>query len=126
MQQCNTKVFEIADIDDHSNNQGVLQMQMAGHQTLSLAMVISCYMPNEEEILPEVLGFYEQQLQHYPGESKVLIMWNSPKTHPEFEKLLAEKASSTAWSGRLVVRRCMHSTSKRDNLNMACDLIGSR
>ena len=118
-----TKVFEIADIDDDSNKQGVLQMQMATHQCLPLTIVIPCYMPNEEEILPEVLTFYEEQLKHYPGESKVLIVWNSPKNHPEFEKLMAERASSSTWKGRLVVKRCMHSTSKCDNLNMACDLI---
>jgi len=118
-----TKVFEIADIDDDSNKQGVLQKQMDNHTALSLTIVIPCYMPNEEEILPEVLDFYEEQLQHYPGESKVLIVWNSPKNHPEFEALMADKASTTAWKGRLVVRRCMYSTSKCDNLNMACDLI---
>ena len=53
----NTKVFEIAGIDDDSKKQGVLQMQMAGYQALSLTTVIPCYMPNEEEILPAVLDF---------------------------------------------------------------------
>ena len=45
----NTKVFEIADIDDDSNKQEVLQVQMANHQALSLTIVIPCYMPNEED-----------------------------------------------------------------------------
>ena len=53
----NTKIFEIAGIDDDSKKQGVLQMQMAGYQALSLTTVIPCYMPNEEEILPAVLDF---------------------------------------------------------------------
>ena len=53
----NTKVFEIAGIDDDSKKQGVLQMQMASYQALSLTTVIPCYMPNEEEILPAVLDF---------------------------------------------------------------------
>ena len=57
-----TGVFEIADIDDDSNKQGQIQTAMATHKAMSLTIVIPCYMPNEEEILPEVLDFYEEQL----------------------------------------------------------------
>jgi hypothetical protein len=78
-------------------------------------------MPNEEEILPAVLDFYKEQLSHYPGESKVLIVWNSPKEHPEFEAEMETRMKD--WQGRLVVKRCLYSTSKCDNLNMACDFI---
>ena len=43
--------------DDDSKKQGVLQMQMASYQALSLTTVVPCYMANEEEILPAVLDF---------------------------------------------------------------------
>jgi hypothetical protein len=118
-----TKVFEIAEIDDDLKKEGQLQKEMAGHKALSLTIVIPCYMPNEEEILPDVLDFYEEQLKHYPGETKVLIVWNSPKNHPEFEELMRKRETTWPVKGGLVVKRCLYSTSKCDNLNMACDLI---
>jgi len=96
---------------------------MVKDKALSLTIVIPCYMPNEEEILPIVVDFYEEQLKHYPGESKILIVWNSPKQHPEFEELMKDRAAKWPTKGGLVVKRCLNSTSKCDNLNMACDLI---
>ena len=50
-------------------------------------------------------------------------MKNSPKNHAEIEALMADKASTPAWKGTVVVRRCMYSISKCGNLNMASDLI---
>lgn len=119
----NTTVFEIAEIDDDLKEKGWVQTQMATHKALSLTIVIPCYMPNEEEILPIVVDFYEEQLKHYPGESKILIVWNSPHNHPEFEELMEKRAASWPTKGGLVVKRCRYSTSKCDNLNMACDFI---
>jgi len=119
----NTKVFEIAEIDDDLKENGQLRTQMDKHKALSLTIVIPCYMPNEEEILPEMLDFYEEQLKHYPGESKILIVWNSPNNHPQFEELMRERESKWPTKGGLVVKRCLYSTSKCDNLNMACDFI---
>jgi len=118
-----TKVFEIADIDDDLNKKGLVQSKMETHEALSLTIVIPCYMPNEEEILPEVIDFYEKQLEHYPGESKVLIVWNSPNEHPEFEALMEKRKEAWPKRGNLTVKRCLYSTSKCDNLNMACDFI---
>lgn len=118
-----TKVFEIAEIDDDSKPDGLIQSKMKNHQALSLTIVIPCYMPNEEEILPEVIDFYEKQLENYPGESKILIVWNSPNEHPEFEALMEERKKSWKTKDGLQVKRCLYSTSKCDNLNMACDFI---
>jgi len=119
----NTDVFEIAEIDDDLKKDGVLQKEMANHKAASLTIVIPCYMPNEEDILPEVLDFYEEQLKHYPGESKVLIVWNSPNEHPAFDKLMEQRSAAWPTKGGLTVKRCLYSTSKCDNLNMACDWI---
>ena len=68
-------------------------------------------------------SFFHRSFFLLTGESKILMAWTSPKNHPEFEKLMTEKVSPSAWKGRLVARRCMHSTSKCDNLKMACDWI---
>jgi len=119
----NTDVFEIAEIDDDSNKQGILQKDMSQHKAMSLTIVIPCYLPNEEDILPVMLDFYEKQLDQYPGEGKILIVWNSPRTHPEFVELMQKRQATWRTKGGLVVKQCLNSTSKCDNLNMACDLI---
>jgi len=119
----NTTVFEIAEIEDDLTKEGKLQSDMKQHKCKSLTIVIPCYMPNEEEILPEVLDFYEEQLKSYPGESKILIAWNSPHNHPEFEEKMKAREKTWPTKGGLMVKRCPWSTSKCDNLNMACDYI---
>ena len=107
---CNTKIFEIADIDGDSNKQAVLRMQMVSHQALSLTKVIPCYMPNVGEIIPEVLDFDEQQLQHYPDESKV------PKggwLGPGIAKRFRTKRSRMLITGFLYLMSCAFSSTPR-------------
>jgi cellulose synthase/poly-beta-1,6-N-acetylglucosamine synthase-like glycosyltransferase len=73
-------------------------------------------MPNEEEILTTVLDFYREREQEYPGQFRVMLVWNSPQEHPEVEarlnQLMREWPAFTAY-------RNFWSTSKCDNLNMA-------
>jgi len=112
-----TDVFEIAEIDDDNNKQGKLQTDLGSdYKAISLTIVIPCYLPNEEEILPTMIDFYEKQLEHYPGEGKILIVWNSPKNHPEFEAEMRKREEGWKTKGGLVVKRCLNSTSKCDNL----------
>jgi len=117
-----TGLWDITEIDDDLKEDGELRKKLDTHKCLPLTIVIPCYMPNEKDILEEVLDFYEEQLKHYPGESKVLIVWNSPQNHPEVEDALNKRVESWPNKG-LIVKRNMWSTSKCDNLNMACDFI---
>lgn len=118
-----TDVMDVAEIDDDLAEAGEMRTLLKTYRALSLTIVIPCYMPNEEETLPDVLDFYEAQLSQYPGESKVLIVWNSPRNHPEFEELMEERKKRWPTAGGLVIKRNHWSSCKCDNLNMACDFI---
>lgn len=121
-----TQGYEVCPLDDDEQDNSELKRQIQEHRDahggkcLSLTVVIPCYMPNEEEILPDVLDYYKKQAPSYPGELKVMLVWNSPCEHKEFEIELNRMASE--WPA-LSVYRNRWSTSKCDNLNMAIDLI---
>ena len=63
-------------------------------------------MPNEEEIIPEVLDFNEQQLQHYPDESKVS---EGGWLGPGIAKRFRTKGSRTSITGFLDLTSCAFS-----------------
>jgi len=121
-----TSPYEVALLDDDARPDSTYQKRLAQHlganggKCLSCTVVIPCYMPNEEEILMDVIDFYQKQEKEYPGEMKVMIVWNSPREHPEFEAQL-EKVKAQ-WPA-LSVHRNHWSTSKCDNLNMAIELL---
>jgi len=118
---CKTDPFEVAIIDeDNVENglQGEFSEKLRDHKCCSITVVIPCYMPNEEEIIYDILDYYRQQEKRYPGVMKVLVVYNSPDEHPEvdakFNALMAEWPAFR-W------RNDMLSTSKCDNLNTAID-----
>jgi hypothetical protein len=133
-----TGVFDVCEIDGDDDDGSELKKKMKEHPEgiLPLTLVLPCYMPNESEIMPPILDWYEQQLMKYPAESRVLIVWNSPVDHPfeadvsEVTRQMEERKQKWAqWKlmGKskmeLQFERCPWSTSKCDNLNMACDSL---
>lgn len=118
----NTDLFEVAKIDDDELEEGELMQKVKGHKCCSITILIPCYMPNEEEILDEVLDYYKEQATKYPGVLKVLVVWNSPDEHPEMvEKLRQREKEWPAFSWE----RDLISTSKCDNLNKALDVLNT-
>jgi len=118
---CKTDPFEVAIIDDDNVDNGVqgeLAEKLKTHKCCSITVVIPCYMPNEQEIIFDILDYYRQQEKRYPGEMKVLVVWNSPDEHPDVEDGLNSLAAE--WPS-LTWRHDLLSTSKCDNLNTAID-----
>jgi len=131
-----TGVFDVCEIDedDEENSELKKKIKAQPEGILPMTLVLPCYMPNEHEIMGPVLDWYEKQLIKYPGESRVLVVYNSPDDSPfeaeiptvmrEFEE---RKKKWTQWKREgkckmeLQVERNPWSTSKCDNLNLACD-----
>jgi hypothetical protein len=115
-----TGPYEVAALDDDLRITSDLRQQLCKHMCRSITVVIPCYMPNEESIIFEVLSFYRTQATEYPGELRVMVVWNSPHCHPEVEDELSRLEAE--WAA-LTVHYNFWSTSKSDNLNMAIDLL---
>lgn len=119
---CKTDPFEVAIIDednlDDPEAQGEMKLKLKDHKCCDVTVVIPCYMPNEEEIIFDVLDYYREQARRYPGVLKVLVVWNSPESHyaveDKFNELMKEWPDFK-W------RRDLLSTSKCDNLNTAIE-----
>jgi len=85
---CKTEPFEVAIIDEDNldlETTGALKVKLRDHQCCAITVVIPCYMPNEEEIIFDVLDYYRDQAKRYPGDLRVLVVWNSPDAHHELE-----------------------------------------
>jgi hypothetical protein len=115
-----TGPYEVCLLEDDAREDSELNLRLRAHQCRSVTVVIPAYMPNEEEILFDVLDYYRGQQAIYPGEMCVLLVWNSPRDHPATEEALRHLQDE--WQG-LQVHRHVHSTSKCDNLNLAIDLL---
>lgn len=115
-----TGPYEVALLDDDLREESTLNRQLRTHLCQPLTILIPAYMPNEEEIMFDVFNFYRKQAEDYPNDLKILFVWNSPNEHPEAEERLREYQEE--WPNLKVVRNPW-STSKCDNLNMACDYI---
>jgi len=91
---CKTEPFEVAIIDEDNLDDveatGELKIRLRDHKCCPVTVVIPCYMPNEEEIIFDVLDYYRKQAKRYPGELKVLVVWNSPDSHYDLEDKLTE------------------------------------
>ena len=98
----------------------LMQARLANHQCRSITVVIPAYMPNEEDILMDSLAAYRTEQSKYPGEFRVMLVWNSPDEHPEMEEMLEQL--QTEWP-ELSVHRNKLSTTKCDNLNMAIEML---
>lgn len=115
-----TGPYEVCLLDEDAQEDSDLNFRLKTHQCKSVTVVIPAYMPNEEEIILDVLDYYRGQQAEYPGEMRVLLVWNSPHEHPEIEEALQQLQAE--WSA-LEVHRHTLSTSKCDNLNLAIDLL---
>jgi hypothetical protein len=121
---CKTAPFEVAIIDEDNldnleANDG-LRERLGGHSCCSITVVIPCYMPNEQEIIFDVLNYYRVQASRYPGVMKVLVVWNSPDEHYSVEEKLNDLKQE--WP-LFEWRRDLLSTSKCDNLNTAIEYL---
>jgi len=116
----NTGDYEVAEIDSDAQAMSNLRAKTSQSMWPSITVILPCYMPIEESIIMDVLGWYRKQGDEYPGELLVLVVWNSPQEHP----CISEKLSALCkeWPG-LSVHRHEMSTSKADNLNLAISLL---
>lgn len=130
-----TGVWDVCELDEDKDGPGsdlTQKMKQAG-KLLGTTIVLPCYLPNEQEILPMVwqhylkefgrLAEYEQKVfgPENPCEKRILVVWNSPDKHPDFSPLVQEWSAKFKANGfSLDVHENPHSTSKCDNLNMAC------
>lgn len=134
-----TGVWDICELDEDKDGPGEdlkQKMKLAG-KLEDLTIVLPCYLPNEEEIIPFVfshfLGEFEKlakfESQVLPGsvsKKNILLVWNSPDQHPDFQKTIDEWKSKFENKGfGLESHSNPNSTSKCDNLNRACDLIST-
>jgi len=115
-----TGPYEVCTLEDDEQENSELNLRLRTHQCRSVTVVIPAYMPNEEEIILDVLEYYRTQENLYPGKMQVLLVWNSPREHPEIE--IALGCLQEEWPA-LRVYRHHGSTSKCDNLNLAIDLL---
>jgi hypothetical protein len=133
-----TGVWDVCELDEDKDGPGPdLKSKMEqAKKLLDITIVLPCYLPNEEEILPFVLKHYigefeklqKFECQVFPDgpscKKEILIVWNSPNLHPEFTPVVEQwKKNFTAKGFGLEVAENKNSTSKCDNLNLACDLI---
>jgi hypothetical protein len=94
-------------------------------------IVLPCYLPNEEDILPFVLDWYMKQYEELAKwetigkcRKEVLVVYNSPDKHPNFPPVIQDWQQKYEAKGfKLTVRENTESTSKCDNLNLACEII---
>lgn len=115
-----TGPYEVCTLEDDYREDSELNVRLRAHQCQPVTVVIPAYMPNEEEIVLDVLEYYRTQASEYPGDMRVLLVWNSPEEHPEIETALRHLQAE--WPA-LAVHRHTCSTSKCDNLNLAIDLL---
>lgn len=127
-----TGVWDICELDEDKDGPGSQLKQILQKKVLDTTIVLPCYLPNEEEILPFVLKHFMEQYQKLAEfedaeqrcRKEVLVVYNSPSQHPEFPKTIEEWSQKFAEKGfKLTVRENKESTSKCDNLNLACELI---
>lgn len=112
--------YEVCTLDDDAKDNSDLKRQLQKHECRSVTVVVPCYMPNEEEIIFDVIDYYKAQEKKYPGTMRMMIIWNSPRDHPDTEVKL--KQIEQGWAA-LSVHRNPWSTSKCDNLNFAIDIL---
>jgi hypothetical protein len=128
-----TGVWDVCELDEDKDGPGPELTNIMQKKLLDTTIVLPCYLPNEEEILPFVLQHYitqfEKLSEHEQAEKcrkEVLVVWNSKDQHPEFPGKMDEwKAKFEAQGFGLSVHENKNSESKCDNLNLACDLIAT-
>jgi len=127
-----TKVWDVCELDEDKEPESALKksLKQAG-KVLDFTLVLPCYLPNEEELLPLVFQHYlhefdelkavERELQLPECAKVIMVVWNSPKQHPDFQPVVEEWVSKFVQEGyTLVIYENKNSTSKCDNLNFAC------
>jgi len=127
-----TGVWDICELDEDKDGPGAQLKQILQNPVLDTTIVLPCYLPNEEDILPFVLDHYMkqyEQLAKYEASSvkckkEVLVVYNSPNQHPDFPPVIKDWQQKYDAKGfKLTVRENKESTSKCDNLNFACEII---
>lgn len=134
-----TGVWDVCELDEDKDGPGPeLRKQMSETKLLDTTIVLPCYLPNEEPILPFVWEHYLKEFEKLDkfeaevcpkGEiercqKRILLVWNSPQQHPDFAATVKEWQQKFEAKGfHLDEREHKQSTSKCDNLNLACELI---
>jgi len=85
-----------------------------------LAVLVPCYMPNEQVIIEETLHKLTS-LTQYPGRMDVIVPYNTPKPLPEIEERL--QAISEMGGHSFVAVNVPGSTSKAHNLEYALEKL---
>lgn len=118
-----TGAYEVCDLDEcdlTGETKRKYEETLAKHDCRACTVVLPAYLPNEAEICMDVLAWYREKEPEYPGELRVMFVYNTPMDMPDIEKQLQELTQE--WPA-LSVHRCHNSTSKCDNLNLAISLL---
>jgi len=59
-----TGPYEVAGLDIDSAPNSPIRQSLKNHTCRSLTIVLPCYMPNEQAIIMDVLGFYRKEIKH--------------------------------------------------------------
>lgn len=132
-----TGIWDICELDEDKDGPGPELKKILQTKLKDVTIVLPCYLPNEVEILPFVFQHYLEQfekLAEYEGAEKcvkaILLVWNAPDKWQKEEKPPAFDDDMKQWKEKfeasgfvLDIYDNPHSTSKCDNLNLACDLI---
>jgi len=133
-----TGVWDVCELDEDKDGPGkdLRQKMEKATKLMDVTIVLPCYLPNEEAILPFVFEKYMgefEKLQTFEREvlpnaptckKEILLVWNSPNKHEDFGAFVEKwKNDFDAKGFRLEVVENKASTSKCDNLNLACEKI---
>jgi hypothetical protein len=144
----NTGVWDICELDEDTDGPGSVYKQgekepesswspgpqlkqFLQNPVKDMTIVLPCYLPNEEDILPFVLDWYMKQYEELAKwetvgkcRKEVLVVYNSPNQHPNFPPVIKDWQQKYEARGfKLTVQENKESTSKCDNLNLACEII---
>ncbi len=118
-----TGAYEVCDLDEcdlSGETKRKYEEKLAAHECRALTVVMPAYLPNEAEIVMDVLEWYREKEAEYPAGLRVMFVYNTPMDMPDIEKQLQDLTQE--WPA-LSVHRCHNSTSKCDNLNLAISLL---
>jgi hypothetical protein len=92
-----TGVWDICELDEDKDGPGSQLQAILQKKVMDTTIVLPCYLPNEEDILPFVLDHYMKEYEKLAkwetaGKCKkeVLVVYNSPDQHPNFAPVIED------------------------------------
>jgi cellulose synthase/poly-beta-1,6-N-acetylglucosamine synthase-like glycosyltransferase len=86
----------------------------------TLTVIVSAYLPNEQELVAETIVHLATELRVAPGSLQIILAYNTPEDIPDVEGVLRSLAELNV---AFLPLRVPSSTSKSENVNAAMGLI---